>query len=89
MDIYIITQNANEPLYKWLQSMSDRIHIKENLHNTPLLDKMDNYLLIWDDCVLAKDLSTVEKYYQRARKVNCSCIFLISVLLLYTKVYSQ
>ena len=79
MDIYIITQNANEPLYKWLQSMSDRIHIKEGLQNTPPLDKMDkqfNHLIIWDDCVLAKDLSMVEKYYQRARKVNCSCIFL-------------
>ena len=79
MDIYIITQNANEPLYKWLQSMSDRIHIKEGLQSTPPLDKMDkhfNHLVIWDDCVLAKDLSMVEKYYQRARKVNCSCIFL-------------
>ena len=79
MDIYIITQNANEPLYKWLQSQSDRIIIKEGLQNTPPLDKMDknfNHLVIWDDCVLAKDLSMVEKYYQRARKQNCSCIFL-------------
>ena len=79
MDIYVITQNANEPLYKWLQSQSDRIQIKEGLQNTPSLDKMDkkfNHLVIWDDCVLAKDLSMVEKYYQRARKVNCSCIFL-------------
>jgi hypothetical protein len=43
------------------------------------LDKMDkslNHLVIWDDCVLAKDLSMVEKYCMRARKQSCSCIFI-------------
>lgn len=79
MDIYIITQNKSEVLYRWLESQSDRIHIKEGLQNTPPLDKMDkkfNHLVIWDDLVLSKDLSVVEKYYMRARKQNCSCIFL-------------
>ena len=40
------------------------------------MDKESNHLIIWDDCVLAKDLSKVEEYYIRARKVNCSCIFI-------------
>jgi Ni2+-binding GTPase involved in maturation of urease and hydrogenase len=77
--VTIVTANADEPLYKWLSLQCPQIQIKEGLQNTPLLDKMDkslNHLVIWDDCVLAKDLSMVEKYYMRARKQNCSCIFI-------------
>ena len=77
--ITIVTANCDEPLYKWLSLKCPSIQIKEGLHNTPLLDKMDksvNHLVIWDDCVLAKDLSMVEKYYMRARKQSCSCIFI-------------
>jgi hypothetical protein len=77
--IYIITANADEPLYKWLQSISDRIIIKEGIQNTPKLDDFDkdqNSLVVWDDLVLSKDLSMVEKYYIRARKLNVSVIFI-------------
>ena len=77
--VTIVTQNLDEPLNKWLSLQCPQIQIKEGLQNTPLLDKMDkslNHLVIWDDCVLAKDLSMVEKYYMRARKQNCSCIFI-------------
>ena len=75
----IITRNADEPLYKWLGKQSDQIQIKEGLSNTPPLDKMDkelNHLVVWDDLVLSKDLSVVENYYIRARKLNCSVIFI-------------
>lgn len=79
-DICILTRNKDEPLYKWLEDETEgRISIKEGLHNAPSLDKMDkkeNHLVIWDDLVLSKDLSSVENYYIRARKLNCSCIFL-------------
>ena len=79
-DICILTRNKDEPLYKWLEDVTEgRISIKEGLHNVPSLDKMDkkeNHLVIWDDLVLSKDLSSVETYYIRARKLNCSCIFL-------------
>jgi hypothetical protein len=79
-DIAILTRNKDEPLYKWLEDISEgRISIKEGLHNAPQLDKMDkkeNHLVIWDDLTLSKDLSSVEQYYIRARKLNCSCIFL-------------
>lgn len=78
-DITIITRNKDEPLYKWLGQKSDSIQIKEGLENTPQLDKFDkdeNHLVIFDDLVLAKDLSKVENYYIRARKLNCSVIFL-------------
>tara|TARA_R110000787_G_scaffold207424_1_gene317458 strand:- start:2 stop:733 length:732 start_codon:yes stop_codon:yes gene_type:complete len=76
----IITRNKDEPLYKWIEKKSDgQIVIKEGLSNTPVLDKMDkdnNHLVVWDDLVLAKDLSMVENYYIRARKMNCSVIFI-------------
>jgi hypothetical protein len=76
---YIITANADEPLYKWLQSVSDRIIIKEGINNTPKLDDFDkdqNHLVVWDDLVLSKDLSMVEKMYIRCRKLNVSVIFI-------------
>ena len=77
--IHIITRNRDEPLYRWLSQKSDQIIITEGLHTVPKLDEFDkslNHLVIWDDLVLGKDLSSVEQYYIRARKLNCSCIFL-------------
>jgi hypothetical protein len=77
--IDIITRNADEPLYKWITSKCDQITVKEGLSNTPQLDKFDkekNHLVVWDDLVLSKDLSMVENYYIRARKLNCSVIFI-------------
>tara|TARA_R110000744_G_scaffold56867_1_gene119834 strand:+ start:1600 stop:2316 length:717 start_codon:yes stop_codon:yes gene_type:complete len=77
--ITIITRNKDEPLYRWIGEKSDQIIIKEGVHNTPPLDKFDkdiNHLVVWDDLVLAKDLSMVETYYIRARKLNVSCIFI-------------
>jgi hypothetical protein len=77
--IHIITRNKSEPLYKWLESECDQIRISEGLSNTPKLDNFDkekNHLVVWDDLVLSKDLSMVENYYIRARKLNCSVIFL-------------
>jgi hypothetical protein len=77
--ITIITRNKDEVLYRWLETLSDQIVIKEGLNNTPQLDKFDkeyNHLVVWDDLVLNKDLSMVEQYYIRARKLNVSVIFL-------------
>jgi len=77
--IFIITKNADEPLYNWLKSKCDQIIITEGLHTTPQLDKFDkrvNTLVVWDDLVLSKDLTMVENYYIRARKLSVSVIFL-------------
>lgn len=77
--INIITRNKDEPLYKWITSVCDQIIIKEGLQHTPKLDDFDktkNHLLVWDDLVLSKDLSMVEQYYIRARKLNVSVIFI-------------
>lgn len=77
--INIITRNKDEPLYKWITSKTEQITIKEGLTNTPKLDDFDkdlNHLVVWDDLVLSKDLSMVENYYIRARKLNVSVIFI-------------
>jgi hypothetical protein len=77
--IDIITRNKDEPLYKWITSKCDQIQIKEGLSNTPKLDDFDkqkNHLVVWDDLVLSKDLSMVEQYYIRARKLGTSVIFI-------------
>jgi len=77
--ITIITRNKDEPLYQYLESKNDQIIIKEGLGNLPQLDKFDkkiNNLVVLDDLVLSKDLSSVENYYIRARKLNCSVIFI-------------
>ena len=66
-------------MYCWLKTLSDQIVIKEGINNTPPLDKFDkdfNHLVVWDDLVLSKNLSMVEQYYIRARKLNVSCNFI-------------
>lgn len=78
-DISIITRNKDEPLYNYLSGEFEQIQIKEGMHNTPKLDDMDkkyNHLVVWDDLVLSKNLNNVEEYYMRARKKNCSVVFL-------------
>jgi hypothetical protein len=78
-DISIITRNKDEPLYNYLTTKSDQISIREGLSNLPPLDKFDkkeNHLVVLDDLVLSKDLSPVENYYIRARKLNVSVIFI-------------
>ena len=78
-DISIITRNKDEPLYNYLGGEFEQIQIKEGMSSTPKLDDMDkkhNHLVVWDDLVLSKNLNSVEEYYMRARKKNCSVIFL-------------
>jgi hypothetical protein len=78
-DITIVTRNKDEPLYKFLGSKSDQIQIKEGIESIPPLDKMDkelNHLVVFDDLVLNKNQAPIENYYIRARKLNCSVIYL-------------
>jgi len=87
--ITIITRNKDESLYRWLETLSDQIIIKEGLNNTPQLDKFDkeyNHLVVFDDLVLNKDLSMVEQYYIRARKLNVSVVFLSQSFFMIPKI---
>lgn len=79
-DIYIITSNKDEDLYNYLDGEFPSIIIRDGIKNTPSLDDMDkkyNTLVIWDDLVLDKKNANIyENYYMRARKKNCSVVFL-------------
>ena len=78
-DITVITRNKDEPLYRFLKKKCDDIQIVEGLNNTPILDKMDkdyNHLVVFDDIVLEKNQERIKNYYIRARKLNCSVIYL-------------
>lgn len=77
--IWIVTKNADEPLYKWLGTLNDRIKIVEGIENIPTLDKLDkdyNNLVCFDDLVLEKNQQRISNYYIRCRKLNCSVIYL-------------
>lgn len=78
-DITVITRNKDEPLYRFLKKKCEDIQIVEGLNNTPVLDKMDkdlNHLVVFDDLVLEKNQERIKNYYIRARKLNCSVIYL-------------
>ena len=79
-DIVIITKNADEPIYTFLSKSTDgAIAVKEGLEHLPNLDKMDkktNHLVCFDDLQLLKNQDPIMNYYIRARKKNCSVIYL-------------
>jgi len=81
-NIYIITKNKDEPLYNYLEDkLGDKgLSIIEGLASAPDLekdiDKTDQTLIVMDDLVLEKDQSKVEQYFIRARKLNCSLIYI-------------
>jgi Poxvirus A32 protein len=77
--VFILTRNADEPLYNFLKSKHDSIQIKEGIHNLPNLDKSFdkklNHLVVCDDLVLEKQ-DNIEKYYIRCRKMGVSIIMI-------------
>jgi hypothetical protein len=80
-NIYIITKNKDEPLYNFLEDeLGDKgLKIFEGIDNAPALDefnKKEQTLIIFDDLVLEKNQRVIEEYYIRARKLNCSVIYL-------------
>ena len=77
--INIITKNKDEPLYNFLAKKCESINIKEGIENLPQLDKFDkktNHLVCFDDLQLLKNQDPIMNYYIRARKMNCSVIYL-------------
>jgi hypothetical protein len=81
-DIYIITKNKNEPLYEYLEDKLGKhgLSVVEGINNAPDLDKdidkEDQTLIIMDDLVLEKNQKPLEEYFLRARKQNCSLIYI-------------
>ena len=80
-NIFLITKNKDEPLYNYLaDKLKDKVfEIFEGISKAPDLDtfnKKEQTLVVFDDLVLEKNQSAIEEYYIRARKLNCSVIYL-------------
>jgi ABC-type dipeptide/oligopeptide/nickel transport system ATPase component len=79
-NIVVITKNKDEPLYNYLEDkLKDGVDIREGINNAPNLDdfdKEDQTLIVMDDLVLEKNQNALEQYFIRARKLNCSLIYI-------------
>jgi len=79
-NIHIITKNKDEPLYNYLESKVDTgLSITEGIDSAPNLDEFDKKeqsLIVMDDLVLEKNQKQLEQYFIRARKLNCSLVYL-------------
>ena len=78
-NICIICRDADEPIYKYLASVSNAIQVKEGLHHLPDLAKADketSTLVVVDDMQNAKDQSRVLDYAIRCRKKSISFMYL-------------
>ena len=79
-NIHIITKNKDEPLYNYLESKVDNgLSITEGIDSAPNLDdfdKKEQSLIVMDDLVLEKNQKQLEQYFIRARKLNCSLVYL-------------
>lgn len=84
--ITICCRYKDEPLYKLLQDSLPNNQLKiievagEDLSGLPPVNNMQktdpHTLVIFDDLVLVKDQSLIEEYFIRARKGNCSLMYL-------------
>ena len=81
--IFIVTKNKDEALYTYLEDRlgEQGLSIKEGISELPDLDSLDktqNNLIVLDDLVNepAKQQRPVCDYFIRARKKNCSIIYI-------------
>jgi hypothetical protein len=80
-NIYIVTKNKDEPIYNYLEDKLGEkgLEISEGIASAPDLDKLDKEeqtLIVLDDLVLEKNQKQLEEYFIRARKLNCSLIYI-------------
>lgn len=80
-NIHIITKNKDEPLYNYLEDKLAKtgLTITEGISSAPDLDsfnKNEQSLIVMDDLVLEKNQKQLEEYFIRARKLNCSLVYI-------------
>ena len=81
-EIYVITKNKQEPIYEYLEDklVDKGVSVVEGIENAPNLDKdinkKDQTLIVMDDLVLESNQKPLEEYFIRARKQNCSLIYI-------------
>jgi hypothetical protein len=81
--VTIYTMNAEEPLYKFLESKikPQQLTIKEGyaaIEPPEKLDKELQHLVVFDDLVLEKNQDKIAQYFIRGRKIakGVSCLYL-------------
>jgi hypothetical protein len=78
----VITKNRDEPLYNYLSDKTEKqggVQILEGIDNAPNLDELDKEeqtLIVMDDLVLERNQNQLQQYFIRARKLNCSLIYI-------------
>lgn len=80
-NIFILTKNADEPLYNYLGDKlgNQGLEIREGIENAPVLDELnkeEQTLIVMDDLVVERNQKVLENYFIRARKLNCSLIYI-------------
>jgi len=80
-NIYIFCKCKDEPLYKYLADKSKgTIEVHEDLKDLPAINDLNQCkqtLIIFDDFVTSiKQHSTIQEYFIRGRKRNCSIMYL-------------
>jgi ABC-type dipeptide/oligopeptide/nickel transport system ATPase component len=93
-NIAIITKNKHEPLYEYLEDKTkdQGLTITEGIAGLPDLDKFnkeEQTLIVLDDLVLEKQQGKIEEYFIRARKLNCSVIYISKSYFLVPKIIRQ
>jgi ABC-type dipeptide/oligopeptide/nickel transport system ATPase component len=81
--ITVCCMNADEPLYKFLQSKlkPEELTVVEGYDAIPNLEDLDKdvqHLVVFDDLVLERKQDKIESYFIRGRKIakGVSCIYL-------------
>lgn len=81
--IFVVTKNKDEPLYNYLEEKlgKEGLSVKEGISELPDLDSLDkeqNNLIVLDDLVNepTKQQRPICDYFIRARKKNCSIIYI-------------
>lgn len=79
-NLYVITKNKDEPLYNYLaDKLKENVNIVEGIENAPNLDKFDKEeqtLIVMDDLVNEKNQKVLCDWFIRARKLNCSLVYI-------------
>jgi ABC-type dipeptide/oligopeptide/nickel transport system ATPase component len=81
-NIFIATKNKDEPLYNYVEEKLGKKGLKiyeidkDGLPDLDKLDKTQQTLLVMDDLVGEKNQKPMEQYFLRARKKNCSLVYI-------------
>ena len=78
-DIWIFVKSADEPIYRWIKTLSPNIHILEDISKLNIDKDFDvdlNHLLVFDNMLLVKNQNPMCDVYSRCRKKNISVLYL-------------